>query len=166
MKDLRPYKQIHLKRCELALSSFYLALTFTQKIMKNRLHRPPYKLRGEKYNEQAAYSIALVMAYTRPFSQSNFEVSALPKKYTRNYSQVETQVHQKFLQLRNDIYAHTSGHLFEVKPVCFGNNSSTIINYNFWLVLEEEWVQTLQKMLSGLIAILEEDRKALIEELC
>lgn len=54
------------------------------------------------------YELALIVSYCRPFSQAEGEVGSLSwKKIAIERSGEETALHEKFVTLRNRVYAHT-----------------------------------------------------------
>ncbi|MEJ2621750.1 MAG: hypothetical protein P8163_16280 [Candidatus Thiodiazotropha sp.] len=81
------------------------AMSFASMILKKGWHFQPWEKRQTIYIQQSAYTTALVVAYSRPFTESR-GWPKLPMRLMK-YNEEQKQLHKRVLSLRNEVYAHT-----------------------------------------------------------
>lgn len=83
-------------------------------LLKKGWHAHPWERRGTIYQQQAAFTTALVTAYGRPFTHSKGWPD-LPKRLIK-YSEEEKALHQRLLVLRHGVYAHSDSSNYAIQP--------------------------------------------------
>lgn len=94
-------------------------------IGKKEWFRFPWS-RGKIYFHQSAYITSLVVAYARPFTASRSK--PIFRLRDLGYSDTERALHEKLLDLRNQIYAHSDVGRWSVRPWKFDDFSTSIVN--------------------------------------
>ena len=89
------------ERLSISLIDLGFASDFAKRLLKKGLHHGPWDRRETVYNEQVAFTSALVMFYTRPFTHSDGWPD-FPKRLLQ-YDSAEIQLHDQLLTLRNRI---------------------------------------------------------------
>jgi hypothetical protein len=94
---------------------------------KKGWHNEPWERRGTVYEQQAAYTTALVTAYGRPFTRSK-GWPPLPKNLiTSTYDEQETRLHEQIMELRHTVYAHSDSVRYTIQPWRIGRTPTTTI---------------------------------------
>ncbi|MGO7651729.1 hypothetical protein ACC688_29070 [Rhizobium ruizarguesonis] len=92
------------------------AIKYGTFILKKELWKATPLSRGDAYLRQSAFVTAMMASYGRAFNIShghaNFPVTLL----TAVYSDVDMEAHNRFKNLRNEVYAHTDGQHHRVTP--------------------------------------------------
>src|SRR6185312_5754397 len=120
LADQKTYALLHVSEEDLRQASFYAS-----HLLKKGWHSEWYERRGTVYYQQAAYTTALVMAYTRPFTQTRGG-SSLHGKTIAGFSEEQKAQHKRMKVLRDNIYAHTDIPTRRVRPVSFAGYPSAI----------------------------------------
>lgn len=81
-------------------------------LLKKGWHNQPWERRGTAYEQQAAYTTALVTAYGRPFTRSK-GWPALPESLI-TYNHQEKKLHHQIMKLRHTVYAHSDSTSYSV----------------------------------------------------
>ena len=90
-----------------------MAREWAQHIQKKRWFRHPWS-RGKTYLHQSAYITALVVAYGRVFASGRSAYN-FPKRLIR-YDKVELELHNRLLELRHKVHAHSDLEKWTVRP--------------------------------------------------
>jgi hypothetical protein len=95
-------------------------------LLKKGWHAQPWERRGTVYEQQVAFTSALVTAYGRPFTHSKGR-PALPPDLIPSHDQ-EAALHRQIMQLRRQVYAHSDSARYSVKLVRIGDLPGTLIS--------------------------------------
>jgi hypothetical protein len=156
--SLEKLKSRH-KRLFIALKDLRSALTFSDYILKNGLHYKPWEKRGNIYNTQAAFTTSLIIFYSRAFTTSK----GLPKlgKSDFCYNDTENVLHEKILELRHQVYAHSDDVSYDIRPFKIEDSIYVIESVPFFR-LTKTTVKKLSRMIRKEIKHLEikEDKLA------
>lgn len=87
-------------------------------LLKKGWHASPYERRGSIYMQQSAFVTALVVGYARPFTKS-YGWPDLPQEYHPG-AQGHQQLHDRLMNLRHQVYAHSDSQHHHVEPVPIG----------------------------------------------
>src|SRR4051812_25471137 len=94
------YDRLYVSRVDLSSASYCLAI-----IIKKGWHFAPGERRGSIYEQQTAFTTALVVAYSRPFSNSHGWPKFPPA--LMRFDQGELDLHKSIIKRRNSIFAHS-----------------------------------------------------------
>ncbi len=94
-------------------------------LLKKGWHIEPWERRGTVYEQQAAFTSALVIAYGRPFTRSN-GWPALPSDLIP-YDDREGALHRQIMKLRHQVYAHSDRTRYLVQLLRIGALSGTVL---------------------------------------
>lgn len=94
-------------------------------LLKKGWHNQPWERRGKVYEQQAAYTTALVTAYGRPFTRSK-GWPRLPENLI-TYDQQERVLHDKIIKMRHTVYAHSDSASYTILSGRIGTTTTTII---------------------------------------
>ena len=94
-------------------------------LLKKGWHNQPWERRGTVYEQQAAYTTALVTAYGRPFTRSKGWPS-LPENLI-TYNNQERILHDQIIKMRHTVYAHSDSASYAILPGCIGTMTAAII---------------------------------------
>lgn len=115
-------------------------------LIKNEWHHAPYERRGNIYLQQSAFTTSAVISYSRPFTKSygwpSFPSSLLP------YGEKEIGLHQHFLNLRNEVYAHSDSKHNSIRPFITDEFSTDIVGTPFLRLTAEECTLAVHMIIS------------------
>lgn len=83
-------------------------------LIKKGWHSEPWERRGTIYAQQTAFVTNLVIAYARPFTKSQ-GWGIFPKKFG-NFDNNQNKMHNKLIEMRNEIFAHSDKKHFSFEP--------------------------------------------------
>lgn len=83
-------------------------------LRKKGWHHRPWERRGSIYFQQSAFTTALVVAYARVFKESR-GMTNFPERLL-GYTAAEKQLHKRLITLRDEVYAHSDGSSYSVRP--------------------------------------------------
>lgn len=136
-------------------------------LLKKGWHSMPWERRGTIYAQQTAFVTNLIVAYARPFTASK-GWPAFPSKLTKFFGAEQQEMHDRLLQMRHEIFAHSDSLHFSFRPFVLGGLRSTIEKVPF-AVLSADESERVKAMTDGLIRItsqkLDELHKELAESL-
>jgi hypothetical protein len=105
----RLYSRLYVSGLDLASAEYCLGV-----LMKKGWHYLPWDKRGSIYEQQSAFTSALVVAYARPFNTSygwpKFPVELIP------FDEDEQVLHELIISLRNSVFAHSDSKSYSVRP--------------------------------------------------
>lgn len=122
-------------------------------LLKKDWHRYPWEARWTTYEQQSAFTTALVVSYGRLFSESKGWVN-IPQKLLR-LNDKEEKLHHKLIKLRNTIYAHSDGCHYSIKPYKAGDFQTDIVSAPFRRITKTD-VKLFLSMTKKLIKAFEE----------
>jgi hypothetical protein len=128
-------------------------------ILKKGWHDEPWKRRGTIYQQQAAFTTALVTAYGRPFTQSKGWPS-FPLKLIA-YNAQEEALHKRLIQLRHTVYAHSDSASYSIRPWRSGEFSTDIVGAPALRITAAE-AKLFMRMTSKLLASINLRMEALL----
>ncbi|MDO7086646.1 hypothetical protein WNY51_07550 [Pseudocolwellia sp. AS88] len=109
------YGLLHVALQDLRKSAF-----FAGNLLDQGWHFEPWETDWQSYLHQSAYVTSLVVSYCRPFTECR-GWPKFPKKMLRVLTQEQKIFHQRLLDLRNDVYAHSDVSARKIKPIIFKN---------------------------------------------
>lgn len=144
-------------------------ITAAQESVKKLLERGCNS--AKKINDHYCYALLLsaVVSYARPFS-GNRPQGNLDDKYLKGISEKKKKLHEKIVDCRNKVFAHTDGELFEVKyikqPQVNGLEDSgeiTVIINPFYEKLSNENIKSMPDLCCEIIKKLNEEKSKLMK---
>jgi len=100
------------------------ARAYAELIVKKNWFKMPWS-RGKQYFHQSAYVTALIVSYARPFAQGRNGYT-FPRRLVP-YDDTEWTIHERLLEQRNKIYAHSDLEKWNIRPWKSGNFDTVII---------------------------------------
>jgi hypothetical protein len=128
---------------------FEFALYCLGVLQKKGWHHRPFERRGTVYQQQSAFTSALVTAYARPFTKSKGWPD-LPLEL-RQFDNREIKLHELMMELRHTIFAHSDSKHYTLFPLPLGDGSSVDVLAGMWPRLTEKQTVSLEKMINKLI---------------
>jgi hypothetical protein len=116
---LETYQLLHVAQQDLSQSAF-----FADHLLNKGWHFEPWEVAWQTYLHQGAYMTAMVIAYSRPFTESR-GFSKFPNKLLQLDSK-EKELHKRILDLRNEIYAHADVASRKIRPIIFNGSPNAI----------------------------------------
>ena len=95
-------------------------------LLQKGWHARPWERRGTVYQQQVAFTTALVTAYVRPFTHSK-GWPKLPLDLIAAYDEQEKALHEQMVRQRHTIYAHSDSSSYSVRPRRFGDFDTAIV---------------------------------------
>lgn len=120
-KELESAKK-QIKRLIISQQDIVAAGDFANQLLKHRYHSPDYLknfdefLDSDEYISMVGITIALVVSYTRPFTENNGKTatSSLSKKCIKSFTLSEKTLHYQILETRNKAVSHSDADLYDV----------------------------------------------------
>ena len=111
-RDKAQWQLLTVANTDLQQANFY-----ANHLLKKSWHGDLGRRRWSTYLQITAYTTALVVAYSRPFTQAR----GWPKFPTKllNHNSHEKILHSKILRLRNEVYAHSDIGIQNVRKFSF-----------------------------------------------
>jgi hypothetical protein len=142
------YSKLYVSSLDFEFAAFCLGM-----LLKKGWHHKPWERRGTIYEQQSAFTLACVVAYSRPFTRSKgwprFPVTLV------DFDVQESELHEQILELRHSVYAHSDSKNYTVKPWRAGGFSTDIIGAPWQRITREEalllqrMIRKLQKAIRG-----------------
>jgi hypothetical protein len=154
------------KRLYVSLEDFRYASSYAGFILKKHWHFYPWEKRESIYVQQSAFTSALIVSYSRPFTVGyGYD---LPDPSGRlplpsSYDAAEKETHEEILKLRNQVFAHSDGSHYEVKPVLISGAASAIIGAPFFRLAADE-VRQLRGMIEKAMTAIDGELQNLIRD--
>ena len=117
-------------------------------LLKKGWHSHPWERRGTIYAQQTAFVTNLIIAYARPFVLSK-GWPAFPFKLT-NFTVKQREMHERLVQMRHEIFAHSDSLHFNFWPLDMGNYR-TIMEETPFAVLSAAETALIKVMTDNLI---------------
>ncbi len=113
------YQILHVAQLDLSQAAFFADHLITQ-----GWHFETWETNWRTYLHQSAYVTAMVVAYSRPFTESR----GWPKFPTRllQLDPDKKKLHKRLLDLRNQVYAHTDVAARKIRPIVFKGKPTAI----------------------------------------
>jgi len=153
--DAKLYSKLYVSSSDIAFARYCASV-----ILKKGWHTQPWERRGTIYQQQAAFTTALVTAYARPFTKSHGWPS-LPKELTAVYSDQEAALHKQLIKLRHTVYAHSDSAGYSIRPWHAEDFSTDIVGAPVMRITSEE-ATLFQVMTRKLLLSMDARRKALL----
>lgn len=163
-KPLRPQTVIHkIRMCgqmnqkklyeKLVVSSadFKLAEQYAKFLLKKGWHSTPHERRGSTYMQQSAFTTALIVSYSRPFTQSRGWPKFPDNLVT--YDEQMMRIHCHFLELRHQVYAHSDASRYSIRLWDHPDFQTEILGAPFLLLTQLE-CETLIRMITAITELL------------
>jgi hypothetical protein len=130
-------------------------------IRKKGWHCQPMERRGSIYFQQSAFTTALVVAYARVFKESR-RLANFPE-CLRAYNEVENKLHERLMTLRDQVYAHSDGTSYSIRPWRSGSFSTDIVSAPVLMLTTEE-MDTFLEMTERVLVAIEARMKELLAD--
>lgn len=111
-RNLSEYQRLTVWLDDLRNARFYVNF-----LLKKGWHFDPFdrKIRYSTYLQQAAFTTAFVISYCKPFAKSKGRPIFAIK--SAKLEEHERSLHDKLLELRNTVYAHSDVELRNIRPI-------------------------------------------------
>ena len=153
-------------RLYVSANDFHMAKQYAEHLLKKGWHSAPYERRGTIYMQQSAFTTALVVSYARPFTNSK-GWPRFPTEFIV-YTEQENQLHEKLLEFRHQVYAHSDSEKYSIHPYKIEDNVFTDIVGEPFRKLTSDDCNLLVSMIKGiqnfLLPRLAELRGGLVDE--
>jgi hypothetical protein len=116
-------------------------------LLKKGWHHQPWERRGTIYQQQLVFTSALVIAYARPFTRAN-GWPRFPAELMA-FNEKEKVLHEKMLELRHSVFAHSDSKHYKVTPWRAQEFSTDILSAPWPRITKEDAV-LLQRMIAKL----------------
>lgn len=151
--EAKLYAKYYVARRDLGFARFC-----AETLLTRRLHHQPWEgSKSTAYQEQSAFTSALVIAYTRPFKKSNgwiFPFSLASADVS------DTELHHRLIDLRDKVYAHSDSASYSIRP-WEADDFRTVIEGAPALRLTVEEVKQFITITAKLLAAIDVELKAL-----
>ena len=141
-QDAKLYSRLHVSSLDLDFARYCLGV-----LLKKGWHYQAWEKRGTIYQQQSAFTSALVMAYARPFKTSK-GWPRLPSELV-DFDSEESALHQHLMTLRDTVYAHSDSEQYTVEPWRTKEFSTDILTAP-WPRITAEEAALLKRMISKL----------------
>lgn len=108
-RDARLYSRLYVSGLDFDFAAYCLGV-----LLKKGWHCQPWERRGTIYQQQSAFTSALVIAYARPFTKSK-GWPHFPSEL-KAFDLEESAMHKHIMELRHTIYAHSDSKHYAVIP--------------------------------------------------
>ncbi len=153
----RFFKRLYITRQDLGMAAQFAAF-----ILKKGWHNNPWERRGTIYLQQSAFTSSLIIFYSRPFTRSK-GLPDFPKRLLK-YNALEHTLHDKLIQLRHKVYAHSDDSSYKVQPFSINGFPTAILNAPFFKLLRPD-VEMLQSMIEKIFKEIDVKLAELIKEI-
>lgn len=129
-------------------------------LLKKGRHNQPWERRGTVYEQQSAYTTALVTSYGRPFTVSK-GWPPLPTELI-TYDDTEISLHAQIMNLRHTVYAHSDSASFSIRPWRMGTFPTTIVrrpvlritasDTTLFLAMSNKLLSSINDMMDAILA--------------
>ena len=152
--DEKLYGKLYASCDDLAFARYCLRV-----ITKKKWHHTPWAKRGTIYLQQAAFTCALIVSYGRVFTRSD----GWKRLSTDlgNFDSEEAACHERVMQMRHSVFAHTDSKQYSVRPWRAGDFSTDIVGAPMLRITEED-ATLLNGMTRKLIAAMRARMKAIL----
>lgn len=144
-------KKRQFERLSASIYDFGQANFGARYLLKKGWHSKPWERRGTIYQQQTAFVTNLIVAYARPFTESK-GWPAFPPKLTKFFNAEQREMHDRLLQMRHEIFAHSDSQHFEFRPEVYGSIRSTLERVPF-AVLSADEAKCIKVMTDSLIKL-------------
>lgn len=146
-KNVLLYERLHFASDSLALARHHAAF-----LIKKQWYFSAWEKRRRQATiaHQSAMATALVIAYTRPFTGSKGGWPRFPPSLL-TYDVKELKLHQHMINMRNDVFAHTSGKRHSAQPLSMKGWGRVIDIRAAELVVPLDQLQLLLRMIEKVL---------------
>jgi hypothetical protein len=121
-KKRKLYEKLHFSHQDIRL-----ALRCCEVILANKWHAMPWDVHPDNHVYQQSFTTTLVVSYGRIFTESR-NWSPIPLEIvSKIYSAEEIDLHNRLIDLRHTVYAHTDASKHSIKPWISGAFSSAVV---------------------------------------
>ena len=153
----RFYKRLYISKEDLGMADQFAAF-----ILKKGWHHDPWQRRGTIYLHQSAFTSSLVVFYSRPFTRSN-GLPDFPKRLLK-YNETEDDLHNKMIQLRHQVYAHSDDVSYKVQPFSIKGYPTAVLGAPFFKLSSSE-VEMLRTMIGKVLKEIDDELRELIPKI-
>jgi hypothetical protein len=112
--ELTPERQILYNRLNASRGDIAFARYCAELIARKKWHLSPWSRKRTQYPQQAAFTLALVVSYFRPFTKTHGWPD-LPRDLRPADTQ-DAALHERLRKLRNTVYAHSGKEHHSARP--------------------------------------------------
>lgn len=153
-EDEKVYGKLFASCNDLAFARYCLSV-----ITKKKWHYSPWEKRDTVYLQQAAFTSALVVSYARVFIKSrgwkNLSVDL------GHFDGQELACHDRIMQLRHSVFAHTDSEHYSVRPWRVGDFKADIVGAPILRITEKDAV-LLDNMTNKLFVAMQARMKVIL----
>ena len=111
-----------IKRLIISQQDVFASANFAYQLLKYKYHDPDYLenfeefSNSDEYTNMEALTIALIISYSRPFTDNKgweTAIPTLPKKCLQKFDKSEKELHLEVLKRRNKAVGHSDADLYE-----------------------------------------------------
>ena len=153
--DGKLYSKLYVSSSDIAFARYCARV-----ILKEGWHAQPWERRGTVYQQQAAFTTALVTAYARPFTRSK-GWTKFPKDLIAAYIGQELALHHRLIKLRHAVYAHSDSASYSIRPWRSKNFSTDIVGAPVLRITSED-ATLFEAMSTKLLLSIDVKMKALL----
>jgi hypothetical protein len=117
--EAKLYSKLHVSTMDIGFARYCASV-----LLKKGWHVQPWERRGTIYQQQAAFTSALVTSYARPFTSSH-GWPKIPEELI-NHNDQETVLHKWLVTMRNKVYAHSDSVMYSIRPWRMGDFTTAI----------------------------------------
>jgi hypothetical protein len=156
--DKEEYGKLFVSVNDLNLASYCLKV-----IVQKKWHHQPWERRQATYQQQATYTTALIVAYGRVFTTSKgWERVSKELKRFDGFTDEESAVHNRMMELRHSVFAHSDSKNYSIRPFRNPELSSDVVREPTLRITAEESVllnRMIRKLAKTFIERMSEIRK-------
>jgi hypothetical protein len=149
------YNRLYVSRSDIDFARYCAGV-----LLKKGWHVQPWEKRGTIYQQQTAFTSALVTAYARPFTKSkgwpSFPEELIP------YDLAELELHKQLMKMRHKVFAHSDSESYSIKTFKIENDVAHLLTQPTLRLTAKE-VKLFQSMTSKLIFSLNVFMETLID---
>jgi len=142
-------------RLYVSLKDIWFARQCAEVLVNKNWHKEPWEARQSGYMHQSAYTTALVIAYSRPFTKSD-GWPAFPERLLRSYDTSDKFLHRRLLDLRDSVYAHSDSAHYRIMFWADSDGSVLPVERTPSMRIEAEEAAQFLRMTSKLVKAVEE----------
>jgi hypothetical protein len=155
-QDTALYSRLYVSGLDLSFAGYCLGV-----LLKKGWHHKPWERRGTIYEQQSAFTSALVTAYARPFTKSN-HWPPFPLAL-KTFDTEESALHEHIIELRHSIYAHSDSKHYKVVPWRVDGVSSDLLSAPWPRITAQEGA-LLKKMIVKLQSAIRHKMKEMVPD--
>lgn len=152
--DAKLYSKLYVSSSDISFARYCASV-----LLKKGWHAQPWERRGTIYQQQAAFTSALVTAYARPFTTSK-GWPKLPSDMESSFDDREKALHEQLMELRHTVYAHSDSKSYSIRPWRSADFSTDIVGAPVLRITADD-AKLFMSMSAKLLALIGERMESL-----